>query len=69
VGQPVFIANLLAATVMKTPLVPAKFKFNRAQVQMSQEDGVCDHTVVESAFGLKLRDFETELAAYAGSIR
>jgi len=69
VGQPVFIARLLAATVMKTALVPAKLKFNADQVRMSQEDSTCDPTAVERAFGFKLRDFETELAAYAGAIR
>ena len=69
VGQPVWLAKLLAATVMKTPLVPARFRFNRSQVQMSQEDSVCDHTVAESAFGINLRDFETELASYAAQIR
>ncbi len=69
VGQPVLVARLLAATLMKTPLVPAHLRFNAAQVQMSQEDSVCDHTVVESAFGLTLRDFEEELAGYAAEIR
>ena len=53
---------------MRTPLVPERFKFNRSQVQMSQEDSVCDHTAVESAFGIKLRDFEAELAEYAAQI-
>ncbi|MCH7813845.1 MAG: NAD(P)H-binding protein [Planctomycetes bacterium] len=69
VGQPVFMARLLAATLMKTPLVPAKLKFNADQVIMSQEDSVCDHTAVESAFGIKLRDFEAELSEYGGRIR
>ena len=69
VGQPVLVAKLLAATVMKTPLVPARFRFNKAQIQMSQEDSVCDHTALESAFGITLGDFETELAAYAANIR
>ncbi|HEY3242253.1 MAG TPA: complex I NDUFA9 subunit family protein, partial [Phycisphaerae bacterium] len=41
-GQPVPLAKLLAMTVMKTPLVPAKLKFNVAQVQMSQEDSTCE---------------------------
>ena len=68
-GQPAFIARLLAATVMKTPLVPAKFRFNADQVGMSQQDSICDHTVVECAFGIKLGDFEAELARYADQIR
>ena len=69
VGQPVLVARLLAATVMKTPLVPARLRFNKAQIQMSQEDSVCDHTALESAFGITLGNFETELAAYASDIR
>ena len=69
VGQPVWLAKLLAGTVMKTPLVPERFKFNRSQVQMSQEDSVCDHADAESALGIKMRDFESELAEYAGRIR
>jgi NADH dehydrogenase len=69
VGQPVLIARLLAATVMKTPLVPRKLKFNADQVTMSQEESVCDHAIVESAFGIELRDFEAELAEYADRIR
>jgi NADH dehydrogenase len=68
VGQPVPIAKLLAMTVMKTPLVPAKLKFNVAQVQMSQEDSVCESTPIERTFGIKLRHFEEELATYADLI-
>lgn len=63
-SMPVPVARLAAATVMKTPLVPAHLKFNAAQVQMSQEDSVCDTDAVESAFDVKLRDFEQELARY-----
>ena len=44
-------------------------RFNKAQIQMSQEDSVCDHTALESAFGITLGNFETELAAYASDIR
>ncbi|MCP4251677.1 MAG: NAD(P)H-binding protein [bacterium] len=69
IGQPVFMARMLAATLMKTPLVPARLKFNADQVIMSQEDSICDHTAVESAFGIQLRDFEAELAEYGGRIR
>ena len=43
-------------------------RFNRDQVIMSQEDNVCDHTVAEAVLGLRMRDFEQELAAYAGRI-
>lgn len=42
--------------------------FNLAQVQMSQEENVCDASVAEQAFGVKMRDFEQELALYAGEI-
>jgi NADH dehydrogenase len=69
VGMPLPVAKLLAATIMKTPLVPAGLRFNRDQIQMSQEDSVCDHAPVESAFGFKLRDFERELATYASRIK
>lgn len=69
IGQPVSVAKLLARTVMKTPLVPRNLKFNVSQVQMSQEDGVCPTEPIESAFGIKLRDFESELARYADLIR
>ena len=48
--------------------MPAGLRFNRDQIQMSQEDSVCDHALVESAFGIKLRDFERELATYAARI-
>ena len=65
---PVPLAKLVALTVMKTPLVPKKLKFNVAQVQMSQEDSVCATGPVESAFGIEFRDFEDELARYAGLI-
>ncbi len=65
VSMPVPLARLIAATLMRTPLVPGRLKFNDDQVQMSQEDGVCSVEPVESAFGIKLRDFEGELASYA----
>ena len=68
VGQPVFIAKMLAGTIMKTPLVPANLKFNHGQVQMSQEDSVCDHHIVERTFDMRMRDFEEELASYSGRI-
>ncbi len=68
VGQPVPVARFLARTVMKTPLVPKKLKFNTDQVTMSQEDSICDITPVEAAFGIKMRDFESELGRYADLI-
>ena len=44
------------------------FRFNRDQVQMAQEDSVCDHTVAERLFGVRMRAFDTELADYADRI-
>lgn len=68
VGQPVFVAKLLARTIMKTPLVPQAMRFNVSQVQMSQEDSVCDTRVVEDAFGIRLRSFRQELALYGDRV-
>ncbi|MBX3395005.1 MAG: complex I NDUFA9 subunit family protein [Phycisphaerae bacterium] len=68
VGLPVSVANLVASTIMKTPLLPKMLRFNVGQVQMSQEDSVCDITPVEQAFGIRMRDFRSELAAYAAQI-
>ncbi len=44
------------------------FRFDAGQVQMSQEDSVCDHTLAETAFDMRMRSFEDELALYAGEI-
>ncbi|QDV91597.1 NAD(P)H azoreductase [Phycisphaerae bacterium RAS2] len=68
VGQPVWAAMLMAKTVMKLPLLPAMLRFNEGQVQMSQEDSVCDTRPVEETFGIRLRDFRRELATYAAMI-
>jgi uncharacterized protein YbjT (DUF2867 family) len=68
VGLPVWKAKMMAATVMKLPLLPQSLRFNKDQVQMSQEDSTCDISPVEKTFGIKLRDFRRELAAYAGMI-
>lgn len=68
VGQPVWAARLLASTVMKLPILPAMLRFNSGQVDMSQEDSVCDTAPVEQAFGIRLRDFRRELADYAALI-
>lgn len=68
VGQPVWAAKLTAMTVMKLPILPRLMRFNVDQVQMSQEDSVCDIEPVEKTFGIKLRDFRKELAAYAAQI-
>ncbi len=67
-GQPVPLAKLLAATVMRTDLVPAAWRFNRDQVVMSQEDSVCDIRPVEEAFGIRLRPFRPMLESYASRL-
>ncbi len=72
VGQPVALAKLLARTVMKLPAPTAaldRLKFDVGQVQMSQEDCVCDVAPAERELDLTFRDFETELAQYGGQIR
>ena len=43
-------------------------RFNSGQVDMSQEDSVCDIAPVERAFGIRLREFRRELADYAALI-
>jgi len=68
VSIPLPVARVLAATVMRTPLVPSRLRFNADQVQMSQEQSVCSTEPVESAFRFKLRHFDRELARYAASI-
>lgn len=71
-GQPVGLAKALAATVMRIPLPIAKLdklRFNVGQVQMSQEDSVCDSSSAERDFEVTFRDFESELAYYADRIR
>jgi uncharacterized protein YbjT (DUF2867 family) len=76
VSQPVPVAKTLA--VLSAPvlavaesIVPSLglFRFDRGQVTMSQEDNICDPTAAEQAFGIRMRDFEEELASYADQIR
>ncbi len=76
VSQPVPVAKAIAAIGMPVmalaeTIVPrlGLFRFDSGQVQMSQEDAVCDHTIAEKLFNLKMRDFEQELEGYAGQIR
>lgn len=62
---PVPAARLAARTIV--PLLPSllvPFKFDEGQVLMSQEDSTCDTRPVEAMFGIRLRDFRTELARY-----
>jgi len=61
-GQPIMA---LAETVVPSMRI---FRFDAGQVQMSQEDSICDHTIAERSFGLKMRAFEDELTAYADRI-
>ena len=68
VSQPVMAAKLMAMTLMRLPVLPPMFRFNLGQVQMSQEDSVCDVSSVERAFDIRLRDFRQELADYGGQI-
>lgn len=69
VPVPVCIAGFMARTIV--PLTPSflmPYKFNVDQIQMSQEDNICDTGPVERDFGLKLRDFRNDLAEYANRI-
>lgn len=68
VGQPVWAAKLMAGTVMKLPLLPAMMRFDSGQVQMSQEDSVCDARPMIETFNIRPRDFREELASYAALI-
>ncbi len=76
VSQPVPVAKamaLLLAPLMAPAelLLPAVgiFRFDRGQVDMSQVDSTCDHTIAQQLFGIKMRSFAEELAAYADQIR
>ncbi len=76
VSQPVPIAKLTAilgqpAMALAEAIVPklGLFRFDAGQVQMSQEDNTCDHTLAEKTFKIRMRNFEEELAAYADGIR
>lgn len=62
-GQPIMgLAEMIAP-----PL--GLFRIDAGQVQMSQEDSVCDHMIAEKLFNMKMRDFEQELKVYAGQIK
>jgi len=76
VSQPVFVGKAIAtlsgpAMGLAEMILPrlGLFRFDAGQVQMSQEDSVCDHTIAEKLFNMKMRDFERELEVYAGRIR
>ncbi|RME37187.1 MAG: NAD-dependent epimerase/dehydratase family protein [Planctomycetota bacterium] len=75
VSIPVPLAELLAL-VSAPPMAVGellfpplrKFRFDRGQVAMAQEDSVCDPTAAEKAFDIRMRSFEEELSAYADLI-
>ncbi len=75
VSQPVPLAKALAK-IVAAPMAMAEliaptlgmFRFDGGQVTMSQEDNVCDHTIAEQAFGVRVRPFEDELSVYAERI-
>ncbi len=64
----VFSAVPMAMAELVLPPI-GRFRFDVGQVQMSQEDNTCDHTVSERTFNIKMRSFEDELADYADQIR
>jgi len=67
---PVPIATIAARVLV--PLIPSAimpYKFNVAQIQMSQEDNVCDSTLVERTFSIQLRNFRDELLRDANQIK
>jgi NADH dehydrogenase len=75
VSIPVPVAKLLAALTagpmaVGELIVPAigSLRFDSGQVQMTQRDNVCDHTIAEQAFGVRMRSFEDELARYVHRI-
>jgi NADH dehydrogenase len=66
------VAGLSAPPMAVVELVMPQMgmlRFDSGQVQMSQEDNVCDHTVAEQAFGIQMRSFEDDFKVYADSIR
>jgi len=76
ISQPVAIAKATAifgqpAMALAEAIVPSLglFRFDAGQVQMSQEDNACDCTAAQNMFNIRMRDFETELSAYADLIR
>lgn len=76
VSQPVPVAN--ATAILTTPLMALAetfvksaglLRFDSGQVQMSQEDSVCDHTIAERAFDMRMQDFEILLGEYASMVK
>ena len=72
ISQPVAVAKAMAILgqpmmALAEAIVPplGLFRFDAGQVQMSQEDNACDCTAAQNMFNIRMRDFETELSAYA----
>ena len=65
--QALLSAPPLALAELVVPSL-GKYRFDRGNVQMSQEDNTCDHRIAEKMFGINMRPFEEELAAYADRI-
>jgi NADH dehydrogenase len=67
------VSALLSAPPMALAelIVPSigLLRFDTGQVDMALEESTCDHTIAEKLLGLKMRDFEAELSAYADRIR
>lgn len=75
VSQPVAVAKAIAilgqpAMAVAEAIAPklGLFRFDTGQVQMSQEDNICDASIAETLFQMKMRNFEEELSAYAERI-
>lgn len=74
VSQPVPVAKAIAwlaqPAMAAAEVIPGMslFRFDTGQVQMSQEDNTCDPSIAETLFGIRMRDFETELVGYAERI-
>ena len=60
-APPMALAELIAPSI-------GLLRLDTGQVEMSQQDNTCDHTVAELAFGLRMRSFEDELARYVHRI-
>jgi len=75
ISLPVLLGGL-AARLSGPPMALAErvipglglFRFDVDQIKMSQEDKVCDHTIAERAFDMRMRSFEDELVGYADAI-
>lgn len=60
-GPPMALLELIAPSL-------GLFRFDAGQVDMAQEDSVCNHALAEEAFGIRMRSFEDELEMYVDQI-